>query len=91
MNGFFARLDYVSFASQELSFSLHQSKNASLSRDFMLLNHVSNNFLNVSCTLADAGMVGAILWTFEFREIASELAEEMTGARFHCAFSTSFT
>lgn len=91
VNGFFARLDYVSFASQEISFSLHQVRSSALCRDFLLLNHVSNNFLNVSCTLADAGMVGAILWTFEFRELAAELSEETSGARFHSSFSTSFT
>lgn len=90
INGFYARLDYVSFASQEISFSSSQCRNTNLNRNFILLNFVANHFLNISCTLADAGAVGAILWSFEFREISSELAEEISGARFHSAFSGSF-
>jgi len=43
------------------------------------LNHV----LNLACTVADSGALGAILWTFELREVLTELAENETGARLH--------
>ena len=70
--GYFARLDYVSYFCIEISvgnFSAHASANISSNWN---LNYVSNALLNCACTLADSGMVGIILWTFEAREIIAQ-------------------
>lgn len=92
VNGLFARLDYVSYFAQEVAFSVFASKQASVSfTTTLLLNFVGNHLLNLSCTLADSGMVGAILWSFELREITVELSEDLTGARFHSSHSSALS
>ena len=50
---------------------------------------VANYLLNLSCTLADVGMVSAILWSFEIREVLAEQLETVFGSRLHCNFAVS--
>ena len=91
VSGYYARLDYVSHLVLEFGFNLS-------SIDFSphltyLLNSVliANHLLNLSCTLADAGMVSAILWSFEIREVLAESIDVCFGSRLHCNFAvTSF-
>jgi NADH:ubiquinone oxidoreductase subunit D len=81
-SGYFARLDYVSFVAQEVGFSADKNKNT-VSKNLLQLNFVLNHVLNLACTVADSGALGAILWSFEQREILQEFAETETGARLH--------
>lgn len=50
----------------------------------MYENISANYLLNLSCTLADSGMVSAILWAFELRELFAEKLEFLFGVRLHC-------
>lgn len=81
-SGYFARLDYVSFVSQEIGFSADKSK-TSINRNLIFINFILNHVLNLACTVADSGALGAILWSFESREILQEFCEAETGARLH--------
>ena len=66
--GYFARLDYVSHLILEFGFCFGSMD---YSPQLNLLGHqtlVANHLLNLGCTLADAGMVSAILWSFEVRD-----------------------
>lgn len=83
VSGYWARLDYVSYIAQELAYSSDNGVTARTTSAFLLANCVSNHVLNTSCTVADAGALGAILWGFEVREIFTELAESWAGARLH--------
>lgn len=82
ITGYFARLDYVSFLSEELGFSIDKDK-TSINNYLLYFGIILNHILNLACTIADAGALGAILWTFEIREIGSEIFEIITGARLH--------
>lgn len=88
VSGYFARLDYVAFVSQEIGFSADKLANKSQTIALVLTNQILNHLLNVSCTIADAGALGAILWAFETREVLQEQIENVSGARLHinCAF-----
>lgn len=60
--GYFARMDYVAFISQEVGFSPDKAKSSSGQLYSSLRrNFVANHLLNVSCTVADSGALGAIL------------------------------
>ena len=52
-------------------------------------NCISNHLLNLSCTIADGGALGAILWFFELRELLIEECEEKLGTRLHINISFS--
>ena len=87
--GYFARLDYVSHLILEFGFCFGSMD---YSPQLNLLGHqtlVANHLLNLGCTLADAGMVSAILWSFEVREILAEQIEAVFGSRLHCNFAVS--
>ena len=60
VSGYFARMDYVSFVSQELGFSTDKSR-TSIPESLIFQNFVLNHLLNVACTVADSGALGAIL------------------------------
>jgi len=59
-SGYFARLDYVSFLAQEIGFSASRDKSV-LSLNLLHQNFCLNHILNLACTVADAGALGAIL------------------------------
>ena len=63
VNGYFARLDYVSYVNQEIAYSVFSHlPSSSIVTSFLHISNISaNHLLNLSCTLADSGMVGAIL------------------------------
>lgn len=90
-SGYWARLDYVSYIAQELSFSPDNAVANKITANFFMANCVSNHILNTACTVADAGALGAILWGFEVREILTELAESWAGARLHLNFGHAST
>jgi NADH-quinone oxidoreductase subunit D len=58
--GYFARLDYVSFLAQEIGFSSSRDKFV-LPIGILHQNFCLNHVLNLACTVADAGALGAIL------------------------------
>lgn len=76
-------MDYVSYISQELGFSLDKTRFNSITTHLFLLNNIANHLLNTACTVADSGALGAILWCFEIRELIAEDIEYSTGARLH--------
>lgn len=87
--GYFARLDYVSHLILEFGFcfgSIDYSPQLNFAAQQTL---VANHLLNLACTLADAGMVSAILWSFEAREILAEQIETVFGSRLHCNFAVA--
>lgn len=86
-NGYFARLDYVSHLFLELSYTGYLQKSSLDSTVLLNENLSANHLLNTSCTLADSGMVSAILWTFEVRELFAERLEVLYGVRLHCNVS----
>ena len=86
-NGYFARLDYVSHLFLELSYTGYLQKSSLDSTVLLNENLSANHLLNISCTLADSGMVSAILWTFEVRELFAERLEVLYGVRLHCNVS----
>lgn len=81
--GYFARMDYVAFLSQELALSLEKSKRLQSLPFLEVMTNSANHLLNLACTVADAGALGAILWAFEVRELIAEEVEASTGARLH--------
>jgi NADH:ubiquinone oxidoreductase subunit D len=89
--GYFARLDYVSFIAMEFGFASTRSRSLESSTLVNLLagNMLSNHILNLACTVADAGAVGTILWSFEMREVVSQQTESATGSRLHVHLATS--
>lgn len=87
-SGYFARLDYVAYVSEELGFSAESSAH-SVGKITLARNFTANHFLNVACTIGDAGALGAILWAFEFRELDLEHAELLSGARLHMNLGSS--
>ena len=89
IGGYFARLDYVSFSAMEIALSSvgFSLGTTSALGTLLFATNISNHFLNLSCTVADAGAVGAILWVFEAREIFAEISETISGARFHSNFT----
>lgn len=84
VSGYYARLDYVAHFSMEWALTAAViSDTTGTAEEILLWNHAANHLLNLSCTLADAGIVSAILWAFELREIFTEMCENMMGARMH--------
>ena len=81
--GYFARLDYVSHIYLELNFCILYINSNNII-NIMYENISANYLLNLSCTLADSGMVSAILWAFELRELFAEKLEFLFGVRLHC-------
>ena len=45
--------------------------------------------LNLACALVDAGLVSALLWTFELREQCASEFEQTLGARMHTNLSAA--
>ena len=89
MAGYFARLDYVSHLILEYGFCFGSIDYSPQLNKFCNSTLVANHLLNLSCTLADAGMVSAILWAFEIREVLAEQIETVFGSRLHCNFAVS--
>lgn len=88
VSGYYARLDYVSHFSMEWALCAAViTDTTSTCEEVLIWNHAANHLLNLSCTMADAGIVSAILWAFELREIFSELCENLFGARMHLNFA----
>jgi hypothetical protein len=69
--------------SQELGFSSEKLIASAAVSSLVFQNQILNHLLNISCTIADAGALGAILWAFEAREVLQEQVENATGARLH--------
>ena len=86
ISGYYSRLDYVSFICQEIGFNIDKCKLKFIKLVYYK-NCISNHLLNLSCTIADGGALGAILWLFEFRELIIEECEEKLGARLHINIS----
>lgn len=61
VTGYYARLDYVSYYAQEIGFSPDKGKVTPATRKSLAENSIANHLLNVACTIADAGILGAIL------------------------------
>ena len=59
--GYYARLDYVSYFAQEVGFSPDKGRVTQATRKALAENAIANHLLNVACTIADAGILGAIL------------------------------
>lgn len=87
-SGYYARLDYVSYVSQEIGFSIDLNK-SKITEVLLTTNFIANHILNICCTVADSGALGAILWGFETREIITEFSETLTSARLHVNLSFS--
>ena len=81
--GYYARLDYVAYFAQEIGFNPDKGRVMTSTKALLQKNSIANHLLNVACTIADAGVLGAILWLFEIREIHLEHFEKTTGARLH--------
>ena len=54
-------MDYVSHVILEYNFSQSSFDNNHFFENILLENLVANHLLNLSCTMADAGLVSAIL------------------------------
>jgi len=61
VSGYFARMDYVAFLSQEFGFTSDKVQSVKSVNSLILGNQILNHLLNISCTIADAGALGAIL------------------------------
>lgn len=85
--GYYARLDYVSYVSQEIGFNPERNKSTNNIKSLLLRNSIANHLLNIACTIADAGVLGALLWVFELRELLLEEIEYITGSRLHINLS----
>ena len=76
-----------------MEIGLSSSRNMNLSSTHISLliatNSFANHILNVACAIADAGAVGAILWSFEARELTAEVTEHFLGARMHAHLALS--
>lgn len=83
ITGYFARMDYVSHLVFELGLAGSMLDVGWMNEVLLDWNWVANHMLNLGCLLADAGLVSAILWAFECREIIAENIESMLGVRMH--------
>lgn len=52
------------------------------------LNNIENSILNISCTIADAGLISSILWAFELREMILDNHDLQFGVRMHLNLSS---